>query len=332
MMNLKLPHRRKLLHLAAGAAALSILSMGLFDHSAWSQATRTIRIIVPFPPGGPTDFLARLLAEQVGRAQGLNVVVDNRPGAGSTVGTDAASRAAPDGNTLLIYSKESLINPHVRRVSYDPLTSFEPICRLVTSPTVYSVNSASAYRTLPDLLDAARAKPGSLTLASSGPASPFQIGFEMLKSAANVDMTFVPFPGGAPAINALLGGHVTSTFSVYSTVSEHVKAGKLRALATASRTRLEALPEVPTVHEVGYRDYEVDIWYGLVTPARTPKETISQLTAWFTAALQVGEVRAKLAVQRLDPAAMCGADFSALLRKQYDEYGRIIRGANIKAE
>ena len=145
-------------------------------------------------------------------------------------------------------------------------------------------------------------------------------------------MTFVPFSGGAPAINALLGGHVTSTFSVYFTVSEHVKAGKLRVLAIASATRLEALPDVPTVQEVGYRDYEVDIWYGLVTPARTPKETISELTAWFTAALQVGEVRAKLAVQRLDPAPMCGADFSALLRKQYDEYGRIIREANIKAE
>src|SRR5262245_32347547 len=135
--------RRGFLHLAAGAAAPSILSMGLFDHSARSHASRTIRIIVPFPPGGPTDFLARLLAEQVGRSQRLTVVVENRPGAGSTVGTDAASRAAPDGNTLLIYSKESLINPHVRRVGYDPLTSFEPVCRLVTSPTVYSVNSAS---------------------------------------------------------------------------------------------------------------------------------------------------------------------------------------------
>ena len=147
-------------------------------------------------------------------------------------------------------------------MSYDPLASFEPICRLVISPTVYSVNSASSYRTLTDLLDAARAKPGTLTLAGSGPASPFQIGFEVLKRAANVNMTFVPFPGGAPAINALLGGHVTAMFGTYSTASEHVKAGKLRALATASRTRLEALPDVPTVDELGFRDYEVDLWYG----------------------------------------------------------------------
>jgi tripartite-type tricarboxylate transporter receptor subunit TctC len=171
-----------------------------------------------------------------------------------------------------------------------------------------------------------------LTLAGSGPASTFQIGFEVLKRAANVNMTFVPFPGGAPAINALLGGHVTAMFGTYSSASEHVKAGKLRALATASRTRLEALPDVPTVDELGFRDYEVDLWYGLVAPARTPKESISQLADWLTAAMQVPEVRAKLAVQGLDPATMCGADFGVLLRMQYDDYGRIIREANIRAE
>jgi tripartite-type tricarboxylate transporter receptor subunit TctC len=331
LTNLKFP-RRQFLHLAAGAAALCILTVSMFGHGAWSQATRTIKIIVPFPPGGPTDFLARLMAEQIGRAQGPTVVVENRPGAGSVVGTDAASRAEPDGNTLLLYSKESVINPHVRMVSYDPLASFEPICRLVTSPTLYSVNSASPYRSLADLLDAARAKPGTLTVASSGPASPFQIGFEILRRAANVNMTFVPFFGGPPAINALLGGHVTATFGTYSSASEHVKTGKLRALAAASRVRLEALPDVPTVQEFGYRDYEVEIWYGLVTPARTPKESISQFAGWFTAAMQAPEVRAKLAVQGLDPAVMCGADFGALLRKQYDEYGRIIREANIRVE
>jgi tripartite-type tricarboxylate transporter receptor subunit TctC len=264
--------------------------------------------------------------------QGPTIVVENRPGAGSVVGTDAVSRAAPDGNTVLLYSKESVINPHLHKVNYDPLTSFEPICRLVTSPTVYSVNSASPYRTLADLIEAARAKPGSLTLAASGPASPFQIGFEVLKRAAAVNMTFVPFPGAAPAVTALLGGHVTSTLTTYTSVAEHVKAGKLRALVTGSRARIEALPDVPTVQELGYRDYELDIWYGLVAPARTPQQAISQLADWFTAATQVPEVRVKLAVQGLDPAAMCGPDFGALLRKQYSDYGRIIREANITAE
>lgn len=327
----KLP-RRQFLNLAAHAAALSILAPGFFDQNAWPQAARTIRIIVPFPPGGPTDFLARLLAEQVSRTHGSTIVVENRPGAGSVVGTDAASRATPDGNTVLIYSKESIINPHIRKVSYDPLTSFEPICRLVTSPTVYSVNAASPYSTLADLIGAARAKPGTLTLAASGPASPFQIGFEILKRAANVNMTFVPFQGGAPAVNALLGGHVTSMFSAFFPVSEHLKTGKLRALATASFARLEALPDVPIVQEFGFRGYEVDIWYGIVAPTNTPKEAISQLADWFAGAMEVHEVRAKLGVQGLDPAVMCGADFGALLRKQYDDYGHIIREANIRAE
>jgi tripartite-type tricarboxylate transporter receptor subunit TctC len=327
----RLPYRQ-VLSLAALAVALNIVVSAWCGHSAWSQAARTIRIIVPFPPGGPTDFLARLLAEQVGRAERQTIVVENRPGAGSVVGTDAASRATPDGSTLLFYSKESIINPHVRKVSYDPLSSFEPICRLVTSPTVYSVNAASSYLTLTDLIDEARAKPGTLTLAAAGPASPFQIGFEILKRAANVNMTFVPFQGGAPAVNALLGGHVTAMFGSYFPVSEHLKAGKLRALATASSARLAALPDVPIVQEFGYRDYEVDIWYGLAAPAKTPKESLAQLADWFTAAMQVPEARARLALQGLDPAEMCGTDFAALIRKQYSDYGRIIREANIKAE
>jgi tripartite-type tricarboxylate transporter receptor subunit TctC len=321
---------RQFLRLAVGVVSLAIAFFG--GQPAWSQAGRTIRIIVPFPPGGPADFLARVLAEQMGHAQGANIVVENRPGAGSVVGTDAASRAAPDGNTLLVYSKEAVINPHVRKVSYDPLTSFQPICRLVASPTVFSVNSASPYRSLAELFEAAHAKPGVLTLAASGPASPFQIGFEVLKRAANANMTFVPFPGGAPAINALLGGHVTATFSTYSIVSEHVKAGNLRVLASASRVRPDALLNVPTVQELGHPDYEVDIWYGLVAPARTPKEIISKLAEWSTAAMRVPDVRAKLSLQGLDPAPMCGADFGALLNKQYEEYGRIIREANITAE
>lgn len=249
------------------------------------------------------------------------------------VGAEAASRAAPDGSTLLLNTKESIILPHLRKVNYDPLTSFASICLLVNSPTVISVNNASPYRTLADLLDAARAKPAELTLASSGPASPFQIGFEMLKRLANVDMTFVPYPGVAPAVNALLGGHVASALTTYSSVAEHLQAGKLRALAAASRTRIEAIPNVPTVTELGYQDFEVDIWDGLVAPAKTPKEIISQLSSLFAAAMQVPEVKAKLAAQGLYVVdSVCGTEFDALIRRQYDEYGRVIREANIKAE
>lgn len=291
-----------------------------------------MKIVVPFPPGGSTDILARLLGQQIGRAPGQTVVIENRPGAGSIIGTEAVSRAAPDGNTLLINTPNLIINPHLRKVNYDPLTSFEPICYLVHQPTVIVVNSASPYRTLTDLLNAARAKPGGLTLAGSGPATTFHIAFEMLKRAAKVDMTFVPYPGTAPAVTALLGDHVTSALTVYASASEQLKAGRLRALATVSPTRIEALADVPTVAETGFKDYEVDLWNGLVAPAKTPKETISQLAGWFTAALQASEIKPKLAAQGLYPVEMCGADFAIYLRKQYDEYGRVIREANIKAE
>ena len=198
-----------LTHVTARGIGLTAIAMAVglvvfTDQGAWTQTTRMVKIVVPFQPGGSADILARHLAEQIGRTQGVTMVVENRPGAGSIVGTEAVSHAAPDGNTLLINVAEFAINPHLRKVSYDPLTSFEPICHLVNAPTVIVVNSASSYRTLADLLIAARAKPGDLTLASVGPGSPFHIGLEVLKRVAKVDLTFVPYPGNAPAINALL--------------------------------------------------------------------------------------------------------------------------------
>jgi tripartite-type tricarboxylate transporter receptor subunit TctC len=163
------------------------------------------------------------------------------------------------------------------KLNYDPRTSFEPICRLVSSPQIVVVNSASPYRTLADLLDRARIKPSDLTLASVGPVSLPRIGFERLKRAANVDLTFITYPGTAPVANALLGSHVTSAFLSYASVGEQIKTGALRALAVATPTRMEALPDVPTVAEFGYKDYAVDLWEGVVAPAKTPKETIAAL-------------------------------------------------------
>ena len=326
---MKLP-RRKILQLAGAAAAVILVT--LCGHGAWSQTARTIKVVVPYPPGGGADLVARLLGEQIGRAQGQMVLIENRPGASGVIGADAVSRATPDGNNVLMASADLLISSHLRTLNYDILTSFEAICFLATVPMVIVVNNTSPYRTLADLLDAARAKPGDLTLAGTGPLSVPQIGVEMLKRAAKVDITFVPYPGGAPAVNALLGEHVTSVFETYPTVKEQLNAGKLRPLATGSRTRIEALPEVPTVAEFGYKEYNVDEWFGLLAPAKTPKETVSQLAGRFTAAVQAPEVKAKLSVLGLYPVGTCGADFATLFRKQYDDFGRVIRDANIKAE
>jgi tripartite-type tricarboxylate transporter receptor subunit TctC len=302
------------------------------SQTAWSQGTRTIKIVVPNPPGGGADILARLLAEQIGRARAVSMVVENRPGAGSVIATEGVSRAAPDGKTVLIAGNSFVINPHLRKVSYDPRGSFEPICYLVSLPLVIAVSSASPYRSLSELLDAARAKPGDLTMASFGPATAQHISFEMLKRAANVNMIYVPYPGNAPAISALLGGHLTAVLSDYPTVAEQLRAGTLRGLATTSGTRIELLSEIPTVAESGYTDYESDGWFEVVAPANTPKETVSELADWFGAAVRAPELKPKLVIQGLYPVGSCGPDAAAHIRKQYDLYGRIIREANIKAE
>jgi tripartite-type tricarboxylate transporter receptor subunit TctC len=316
---------------SAVALALVIL-LTMSGEAAWCQPTKIIKIVVPYAPGSGPDILGRLLAEQVGRQNGPTMVVEDRPGAGTVIGTEAVARAAPDGNTVLIVAPSFVINPSLRKVNYDPLTNFEPICHLAATPMVLVVNSASPYRTLADLLDAARAKPGELSLGSGGPGSSLHIGFEILKRAAGIDMIYVPYTGNAPAINALLGGHLTSVFADYPTVVEQIKAGTLRALATAARTRVEPLPDVPTIAESGFKDYDLDIWYGLVAPAKTPKDALSQLAAWSSAAIKAPEMKPKLALQGLYPVAICGAEFGAHLRKQYDDYERVIREANIKAE
>jgi tripartite-type tricarboxylate transporter receptor subunit TctC len=323
--------RRQFLHLAAFGAALAILSATLSGHAARAQNTKTIKIVVALAPGGGVDLLARLLGEQIGRTHGLRMIIENRPGAGTAIGTEAVSRATPDGNTVLMMGNSFVINPNLKKLKYDPL-SFEPVCYLATSPEVIVVNSASSYRTLTDLLGAARAAPNELSLASNGPAAAQHIAFEMLRLLAKVNMTYVPFPGTGPAMNALLGQHVTAVFADYPAAAEQLRAGTLRALATASLARISALPDVPTVAESGYEGYEAEVWYGLVAPAKTPKTVLSQLANWFITALQAPETKTKLLAQGYLPVGVCGDEFGAFLRQKYDEYGRVIRDANIKVE
>jgi tripartite-type tricarboxylate transporter receptor subunit TctC len=300
--------------------------------SASAQTSNTIRIIVPSTPGGGADVLARILADQISRAQNVTMVVENRPGAGNTIGTEAASRAAPDGNTLLIATPEFVINAHLRKLNYDPLTSFEPVCYLVRSPQFVVVHPSSPYRTFADFLNAARAKPGEVTLASAGPASGAHVAIESLKRAANAPILYVPYPGSTPAVNALLGEHLQAVFASYPNVAEQMRTGKLRALATTSRSRLEQLPQIATLAEAGFKELDADIWFGVVAPAGTPKETLTQLSGWFTAALKATEVNAKLETQGLFPVGTCGAEFRAFIHKQHADFGRDIREANIKAQ
>lgn len=324
--------KRRWLHQAAVVIALATLTIAFAHHDARSQTGRTVKFTVASAPGGVNDIMARLLGDQVARAQNVAVVIDNRPGAGEMIGTEAAMRAAPDGNTVLFVANPFVINPHLRKTSYHPLTSFEPVCLLTRAPTLIAVHASSPYRTLSDLLDDARKRPGEVTVASIGPGSPFHLGVEELKRAGKADLVFVPYQGNALAVNALLGQHVTAMFGTYSNVAQQLKAGTLRAIVAGKRSRMEPLMDLPTVAEQGFKDYDVDAWFGVLAPAKTPKDAVAQLAQWFTAAMQVPEAKEKLAAQGLYPVAACGADFTAHLRRQFDDYGRVIREANIKGE
>ena len=278
--------------------AVTLMAVVLFAlgcPAAWSQATGTIKIVVPYTPGSGPDILSRLMAEQIGRTEGTTVVVENRPGGGTVIGTEAAERAEPDGRTLLLVASSFVINPALKRANYDPARNFEPVCYLAATPMVLVVLGSSPYRTLDDLLTAARAKPGELAFASGGPGSSLHIAIEVLKRAAHINVTYVPFGGTAPAVNALMGNHVTAVWADYPTVVSQLKAGTLRGLVTTSATRVEALPNVPTLGETGISKYEADIFYGIVAPAKTPPDTIKDLSGWFSKALKAPDMAPKLA-------------------------------------
>jgi tripartite-type tricarboxylate transporter receptor subunit TctC len=324
---------RRFLALSVGVFALVSLAVAWSGQHAWSQAVRTIRVVITVPPGGSIDTLFRILADQIGSTRGQTVIVESRPGAGGIIAAEAVARAAPDGNTLLSNNNGVIISSILRKVNYDPLTSFEPVCYLITTPQIIVVNSASPYRTLADLVNAARVKPGDLSIASVGPNTTQHIvGIERFKRVAQVNLTYVPYPGGAPTVNALLGQHVSSAVLNWSEVGEQVRAGKVRAIATMSLQRIEPLPELPTIAESGYPDFETDVWFGLVAPAKTPKETVTQLIDWFREAVTAPPVRAKLTPLALYPKPQCGADFGAHLGRQHELFTRMIRELNIKTE
>ena len=324
--------RCRSMHLAVGAAlaaALLASPIALVGAPAWSQSSQPIRLIVPYPPGGGIDVLARILADEIGRTQGQSIVVENRPGAGTEIGTEVVARATPDGRTLLINNNALVILPHVRKVNYDLRTDLAPICNAASTPTVMVVNANSPYRSLQDIVSAARAKPGELTYGSA-PAGLMNVAFEMIAHQGGFKVTFVPFGGTPPALNAVLGEHITIGFVDYPAAAGHIQSGKLRPVAVGSRTRIPELPDVPTIAESGFKDYEIEVWYALFAPAKTPADVVSRLAGWFSQAALAPAIRAKLTAQGFVPVGQCGAQFAAYLASEDDKFGRAVRDANIK--
>jgi tripartite-type tricarboxylate transporter receptor subunit TctC len=314
----------------AAVALTIIVLVGVLASAAWSQSGRAIRLILPFPPGGPADAMARLVGQQISAAGGPSIVVESHPGAGTEIGTEYVSRAAADGNTLLIMSPSFVVLPHLRNLKYDALKDFVPICELATFPPLIVVNSDSPYHTLADFIAAARARPGALTYGTIGPGTSSQIAFEMLKRAAQVDITFVPFAGYTPAVQALLAHQLTAAQADLTTLQGQLQNGSLRALATTAPARISVLPQVPTIIESGYRDVEAQFYGGVVAPAKTPPATIAQLTGFFSAAIAAPAVKAKFAALGFFPDGRCGAAFGAVLHQDYQHYGRIIAQAHLQ--
>ncbi len=277
------------------------------------------------------DTLIRILGERIAVRHGATLVVDNRPGASTIIGSDIVARAPPDGGTLLIAANSFLVNPHIRTLPFDPLTSFAGVCELVEIPQVFAVNAQSHYMSLTDFVAAARENPGRLSIGSNGPATGQHVVAEVFRRAAAIDFTYVPYPGGAQAVNALMGQQIDSMTAAFADLHSQWKAGQLRVLATAMARRTPLAPEIPTFREAGF-DFTVPSWLGLHVPAKTPAPVRARLEQWFAEALAEPRTNDVLANMQMGVNSLCGAPFDAFLKEQYEALGKIVREAGIKAQ
>jgi len=299
-----------------------------------AQTPKPIRLIVPFTPGGSTDILARALAPRLAQLLGQPVVVDNRPGAGGSIGAAEAAKSEPDGNTLLMGHIGTLaVNPSLYpKLAYDPIRSFVPVAWVARVPNVLVVNAAAGITSLAALVAKAKARPGQLTYSSGGNGSAAHIAFESLKLRTGIFMSHIPYRGTAPSVTDLLGGQVDATFTGAPAVLPHLRGGRLRALAVSSKVRLPTLPEVPTVAESGYAGFEADQWYGVVAPAGLAADTVARLNAAINQALVMPEVAQQLAGEGALPVQATPTAFAELIAREIPRWREVVRAGNVKPD
>ncbi len=323
---MKLP-RRKFLRLAAGAAALPAVS-----HFAWAQTypTRPVRLVVGFPPGGGTDITARLIGQWLSERLGQQLVIENRPGAGSNIATEGVVRAAADGYTLLLVSAAHAINATLYdRLNYNFLRDIAPVAGVIRVPNLMEVNPSLPPKSVPEFIAYAKANPGKVNYASGGNGTAQHLAGELFKIMTGVDMVHVPYRGDAPALTDLIGGQVQVMFGNMPSSIEHIRAGKLRPLAVTTAARSEALPDLPPVGDF-VPGYEASTWQGLGAPGNTPAEIVDKLNKEINAALSDPKIKARLA--DLGGTVLSGspADFGRLIADETEKWGKVIRAANIK--
>jgi tripartite-type tricarboxylate transporter receptor subunit TctC len=297
-----------------------------------SWPARPIRILVPTPPGGGNDIMARMAAQKINERWGQAVVVDNRPGAGGQIAMETSARAAADGYTLLLGTTNLTVLPGMTRVAYDPVRDFVPVSLMATSANLLLVHPAVEAKTLQQLLALARARPGQLNYASGSVASSSQLAAELMKSMARVNITHVPYKGAGPALVDLLAGQVQIMFSNPAASAAHVRAGKLRALAATSEKRLLDFPDLPTVAESGLPGYEASTWWGILAPRGTPAFIVSQLNEVISNAITAGEVRSRIAALGAQPAGGPPQRLAALIRDELPKWTRVIKEAGIRLD
>jgi tripartite-type tricarboxylate transporter receptor subunit TctC len=325
---MKLP-RRTFLHLAAGAAALPAV-----PRVGWAQVypSRPVRIVVPFAPGDPGDIVARLMGQWLSERFGQPFVIENRPGAGSNIGTQAVVNAPPDGYTLLLVAASSIINGTLyEKLNFDFLRDLTPVAGIISIPFVMAVNLSVPAKTISDLIAYSKANPGKLNMASGGNGTTGHLSGELFKMMAGVNMVHVPYRGAAPALNALLGGQVQVMFASMPSSIAYVRSGSLRALAITTATRSEALPDLPTVGEF-VPGYEASTWDGLCAPRNTPAEIIDKLNKEINAAIADPAIRSRIADLGSVPMPMTAGDFAKFIAAETEKWAKVIRAANIKPE
>jgi tripartite-type tricarboxylate transporter receptor subunit TctC len=301
---------------------------------ARAETGKALRIVVPFTPGGSPDILARLLSARLGPALGQAIVVENKAGAGGSLGASEVAHAAADGSTLLMGHTGTLaVNPWLYpKLGYDPVKSFVPVAMVARVPNVLVVKSSASAKSLGQFIEQARAQPGRMSYASGGNGSAAHIAMEYLKLKAGFPMPHVPYRGTAPSVNDVLGGHVDATFTGVPALLPHIRAGSLRALAVSSGQRLASLPEVPTVAESGYPGFDADQWYGLVAPTGLPAGLVDKLNAEVNRALAMPEVIAQMADSGAIPAPTTPAAFGALIVREIPRWGEVVNAADVKAD
>ena len=322
-------------HIIQVVAALCVSCAGIAGANAQANyPTKPIRFIVPFPPGGGTDILSRLVANKLTQTVGWQIVVDNRGGAGGNLGLQAAGQAAPDGYTMVMGQTSNLaINPALySKLPYDPVRDFVPVSLVSASPIALVVSAKSPYKTLPDFVAAAKGKPGQLTFASPGSGTVAHLTGELFQRTAGIKYVHVPYKGAAQALPDLLGGRTDIYSSSLETAMPHMKGGSIRALALTSPQRVAAAPDVPTVAESGYKGFQATTWFGILVAKGTPEAIVNKLTVEITRVLQLPDLKERLASTGGLPVKTGPKEFAALLNAEIPRWARVVRESGAKVD